>query len=452
MSRLPQQLTHIDLTHLWHPFTQQQVWLENEQPLIIERGEGCTLIDVEGRRYLDGVSSLWCNVHGHGVPELLNALHGQVDKLCHSTLLGLSHVPILELTEKLVRIVPQNLSRVFYSDAGTTAVEAALRMSVEWWQKKGTPAAQKKNKLVSLVGAYHGDTLGAVGVGYSEDLHRDVHSLVVQALRVPPPHVFRAEGESTALERSLEAIEKLFAERADEIAAFIVEPVVQGAAGIWVQPLEFLLRVAELCKRFNVLLIADEVATGFGKTGKMFAVEHRQIQPDLLVVGKGLTAGYLPMSAVVTTEELFEGFLGEPEELKTFFYGTTFTGNPLAARVASANLDYFISSQLLERLPSRISQLHQLITNELEPLSHVYEVRRCGLMVGIELTKTQGTLVPYPANELVGLRIVQAARKRGAIIRPLGNTVVLMPPLAMKEDELQNLVKITATAIAETLG
>lgn len=446
-----QQFQALDYQHLWHPFTQQQVWSERESPLVIERGEGCFLFDTEGRRYLDGVSSLWCNVHGHGVSELISALKSQAEQLCHSTLLGLTHVPILELTEKLFEVAPQNLSRVFYSDAGTTAVEAALRMAVEWWQKKGSAAARKKTKLVSLLGAYHGDTVGAVGVGYSPEMHRDVSSLVVQSFRVRPPHLCRETGETDSLERSIEELERLFAEKGDEIAAIIVEPIVQGAAGIWVQPLEYLPRVSELCRRYEVLLIADEVATGFGKTGKMFAVQHRAVAPDLLVVGKGLTAGYLPMSAVLATEEIFQGFLGSPEELKTFFYGTTFTGNPLAARVAAANLDYFKSSKLLEQLPRRIVHLTELLEEEIASLSCVYEVRRFGMMVGIELTAESGKYSPFPANQLVGLRIVQEARKLGVIIRPLGNVMVLMPPLAMSEDQLTELVSVTARSIASVL-
>jgi len=450
-----EELKKIDFTSLWHPFTQAKLWFEEDDPLIVERAEGMELIDVHGKRYLDGVSSLWCNVHGHGVPELIDALKQQSDKVCHSTLLGLSHRPVLELTEKLVKLLPDGLTRLFYSDSGSAAVEAALRMCLEWWQKQRESTGRKKNRLISLDTAYHGDTLGAVGVGYVKAFHESLRETIVPAFRLPPPHVFRFyEGcsEGGAVEESLSVLKSLLKKSADDIAAFIIEPLVQGAAGIWTHSEEYLREVAQLCRKHDVLLIADEVATGFGKTGKMFAVEKARVRPDVLVMAKGLSGGLLPISAVAASEKIFSGFLGEAEELKTFFYGQTFAGNPLASAVASANLDLFKNRKLLESLEGRIKKLHALINEHLQPLAHVDEVRACGVMIGIELTAKKGKREAYPIEALAGARITRAARELGVVIRPLGNTLVLMPPLAMGESDLAKLVEITGEAIRRALG
>jgi adenosylmethionine-8-amino-7-oxononanoate aminotransferase len=446
-------LKSIDFRHLWHPFTQTKVWMA-EEPLIVERAEGVELIDTNGRRYLDGVSSLWCNIHGHGVPELLDALREQSEKVCHSTLLGLSHRPILELTERLIRVLPSGLDRLFFADSGSTAVEAGIRMCLEWWQKQPGEQGRKKTRLLSLETSYHGDTLGAVGVGYSEAFHRSLLQNIVPALRVPSPHMFRffeGESEEAATGKSIAALRALLSSRSGEIAAFIVEPLVQGAAGIWTYGEEYLRAAAELCAQFDVLFIADEVATGFGKTGSMFACERAGISPDVLIMGKGLSAGYLPISAAAVTEEIFRGFTGDPEEFKTFYYGQTFAGNPLAARVAAANLDLFESSCLLEHLGPRIEHFHKQLVEKIDPLPHVDEIRIQGVMTGIELTAEPGKRSPYATGSGAAQRVVREARELGAVIRPLGNVMVLMPPLAMKEAELTRLVDITAEAIRRGL-
>lgn len=444
-----ERLKSIDFQHIWHPFTQAQAWFE-EDPLIVERAEGMELVDVNGKRYLDGVSSLWCNVHGHHVPELLDAIKQQSEKVCHSTLLGLSHRPVIELTERLVKILPEGLTKVFYSDSGSAAVEAALRMCLEWWQKQRNSIGKNKNRLVSLDTAYHGDTLGAVGVGYVQAFHEALRETVIPAYRLPPPHIFRFyEGctEAAAAEQSLAFLKSLFKKSADEIAAMIIEPLVQGAAGIWLHSEEYLREVGYLCRAHDVLLIADEVATGFGKTGKMFAVERARVQPDVLVMGKGLSGGTLPISAIAASEKIFSGFLGKPEELKTFFYGQTFCGNPLAAAVSSANLDLFSSTKLLENLPSRITLFHKHLDEKVAPLPHVSEIRKKGVMIGIELTVKKGLREAFPIAALAGARVTRAARERGVVIRPLGNTLVLMPPLAMSEPDLIRLVDVTAEAL-----
>ncbi len=443
-----------DFNYLWHPFTQHQLWFDAD-PLIIEQGEGVQLIDVQGRRYLDGVSSLWCNVWGHAEPSITRAIQQQASRISHSTLLGLSHVPIIELSERLIRFMPESLRRVFYAESGTTAVEAALRMSLEWWEREGTDASRKKTKFASLVGGYHGDTLGAVGVGFVEDFHRALKPAVREGWRIRPPHYFRffeRYSPTAALEASIASLEQLFAKEAETIAALIFEPFVQGASGMWIQPTEFVSAIAELCRKHDVLLIADEVATGFGKTGKMFAIEHAEIKPDLLVLGKGLSGGYLPLSAVVASDRIFENFLGSPEEQKTFAFGTTFSGNPLAAAAGVANLTLFTEESVFPKLQRKIEHFTAELARRIAPLSHVDEVRQFGLMVGIELTKTPKTRTPYAAAELAGARIVREARRLGVIIRPLGNVMVLMPALAMSEEELSRLVDVTAEAIEAALG
>ena len=449
-----QRLVGIDREHLWHPFTQFRVWSADE-PLIVERGHGVKLVDMNGREYLDGISSLWCNVHGHGVPELVQAVKEQAEKICHSTLLGLSHRPVLELTEELLAAAPAHFSRVFFSDSGSAAVEAALRMAVEWWQKQSPGGGCRKKAVVSLENAYHGDTLGSVSLGYCEEFHGKVRSLLTPALKVSPPHVYRFYRGLTpedALAASVEEVETLFRERGEEIAAFFLEPLVQGAAGMWIQPVDYGRRISELCRKHDILLVADEVATGFGKTGKLFAVEHAPIAADLLVIGKGLTGGYLPMSAVLTTEKIFSGFIGEPEEWKTFFFGQTFAGNPLACAVAAASLRLFKEQKIMRRLPEKIDLFTRGLQEKIAPLPHVDEVRSCGLMAGIEFTAEKGCRRPYPPNALAGQRVVREARKRGVIIRPLGNVMVLMPALAMESEDLQLLLDVTAESIEAGLN
>ncbi len=445
------ELKHLDHTHLWHPFTQHRDWFE-EDPLIIERANEFELIDVDGRSYLDGISSLWCNVHGHSVPELLEVLHDQVDSLCHATLLGSSHRPAIELAKALRGVVPEGLTRVFYSDSGSAAVEASIRMVLEWWQKKGTAAASKKHRLLSLENAYHGDTLGSVGLGYLEAFHHSLRSNIVPSMRIPPPHLFRfVDGlsESAACEKSLKIAQGVLEKDGDTIAGFIIEPLVQGAAGIWTHPAQYLRELIQLCRKHEVLVIADEVATGFGKTGTLFAIEQAEVSPDILVMGKGLSAGYLPISAAIATEEIFQGFLGEPEELRTFFFGQTFSGNPLAARVSTKNLEMLSDQKILGQVNASAEELKRLLDEHISGLLHVDEIRRCGLMVAIELTEHPGKRCAYAANQRVGAKIAMAARERGVLIRPLGNCIILMPALTMDSTRLEKLVTTSAESIRD---
>ncbi|MDD2942966.1 MAG: adenosylmethionine--8-amino-7-oxononanoate transaminase [bacterium] len=447
-------LENIDKRHLWHPFTQWKVWSELA-PLIVDRGEGVELIDVEGRRYLDGVSSLWCNVHGHSEPALLGALKAQADKVCHSTLLGLTHRPILELAEELAPLLPEGLTRMFFCDSGSNAVEAALRMTLEWWQKKGGTAARRKSAFASLDCAYHGDTLGSVGVGFLADFHHSLESVVVQARRVSPPHVYRfyqGMSDDDALARALLELEEFFEREGDTLASFIVEPLVQGAAGMWIHPAIYLRKLRELCSRHDVFLICDEVATGFGKTGELFACQHAGVLPDLLVMGKGLTGGLLALSAVCVREDVFAGFSAPVEEGKTFFYGQTYAGNPLAAAVAVANLRLLQQRDTLGHVRNVAQWLKEKIEEHLSELPWVDEVRQLGVMTGVELTAEPGSRKAFSAQQLVGVRITQRARELGVIIRPLGNVMVLMPPLCITRDDVSRLVRVTAQSIADVLG
>ncbi|HET9103362.1 MAG TPA: adenosylmethionine--8-amino-7-oxononanoate transaminase [Solirubrobacteraceae bacterium] len=417
-----------DRRHVWHPFTQQQGWCEEETPLIIARAEGFDLYDTDGNAYLDGVSSLWCNVHGHHHPVIDAAIHAQLDRVAHSTMLGLTHEPAIVLAERLAAIAPGDLQRVFYSESGSTAVEIALKMAFQWWAQHGQT---QRTRFICLENAYHGDTVGAVSVGGIELFHSLYRPLLFDAL--------------SARAGDAEHMEALLAEHGDEVAAVIVEPLVQGAAGMLMQPEGYLREVRRLCDRHGVLLICDEVATGFGRTGRMFACEHEDVVPDLMCVAKGLTGGYLPLAATLATERIYEGFLGRFEEFRTFFHGHTYTGNPLACAAALATLDVFESERTLAGLPARIDALDRALRERVAPLDGVAEIRRRGLMVGIELTADD------PAERL-GHAVTLAARARGAIVRPLGDVVVLMPAPSMPESELARLVAITADAIAAVTG
>jgi adenosylmethionine---8-amino-7-oxononanoate aminotransferase len=420
---MPERTAELDHRHLWHPFTQQRGWCD-EEPLVIERAEGTDLVDAAGRRYIDGVSSLWCNVHGHRHPLIDRAVREQLERMAHSTMLGLTHPGAAELAARLVELAPPGLSRVFYSESGSTAVEIALKMAFQYWRQRGGQHC-RRTSFVSLTDGYHGDTLGSVSVGGIDLFHGAYGPLLFDCHRVDA-------GDAERLERLLDF-------HSEEIAAVIVEPLVQGAAGIRVQPPGFLRRVRELTEAHGVFMVADEVATGFGRTGTMFACEQERVAPDFLCLGKGLTGGYLPLAATLTTEEVYEGFLGAHTDYRTFFHGHTFTGNPLGCAAALASLDVFRSEQTLLRLQPKIRLLGELLS-ELAAMPEVAEVRGRGFMVGIDLGEHD------PALRL-GHRVTAEAREAGAIVRPLADTVVLMPPLAISKADLRRLVEITAGAI-----
>jgi len=423
-------LAELDRRHLWHPFTQQQSW-SDEAPLIVDRADGTTLYDTDGRAYIDGVSSLWCNVHGHHHPKIDAAVVDQLDRVAHSTMLGLTHQPAIELAARLVQIAPAGLTRVFYSDSGSTAVEVALKIAFQYWAQLSDPAANRRTGFISLREAYHGDTIGSVSLGGIELFHSQYAPLLFDAWQVDA-------GDLPQLDAVLEA-------HGRNVAAMIVEPLVQGAAGMLVHPPGYLRAVRERCDAHGVLLICDEVATGFGRTGRMFACEHEGVSPDLLCVAKGLTGGYMPLAATLATERLYEGFLGAHEDFRTFFHGHTYTGNPLACAAALATLDVFDAEHTLDRLQPKIDLLGRLLDEHVTPLDSVAEIRQCGFMVGIEIAGFA------PADRL-GHQVTLAARRRGAIVRPLGDVIVLMAPLSIAPAELGRLVEITAAAISEATG
>jgi adenosylmethionine-8-amino-7-oxononanoate aminotransferase len=439
-----------DRRHLWHPFTQMSDWLKGH-PLVIERAEGNTLIDTEGNRYLDGVSSLWVNLHGHDHPKIRQALHEQLDRLAHSTLLGLASVPSIEAAEKLIAIAPPGLTRVFFSDNGSTAVEIAVKMAFQFWQQQRDPALRRKTRFVALKNGYHGDTLGAVSMGGVDVFHQIFGPLCFPVYRAENAFCYRCPYGLRYPDcgiHCLESMEGILENRAQEIAAVVVEPIMQGAAGMLTLPDGWLRRVRELCNRHEVLLIADEVATGFGRTGRMFACEHEGVSPDLLAVAKGITGGYLPLAATLATEQIFEGFLGPVEAARQLFHGHTYTGNALGCAATVANLEIFEKEDVLARVSARATRLAERL-ERLRDLAFVGDIRQRGLMAGVELVRNRKTREPFDPAQRMGHHVCMAIRKRGVILRPLGDVVVLMPPLSVTEAEIDHLVSALEASIRE---
>lgn len=440
LSQRTKTLQKHDKEYLWHPFTQMQDWLKDE-PLVIDRARGSYLIDTDGRRYIDGVSSLWVNVHGHGQKDIDRRIKKQVNRLSHSTLLGLSNTPAIELGKRLVEVAPKGLTKVFYSDNGSTSVEIAIKIAYQYWQNKGRV---KKRKIAHLSNSYHGDTLGSVSVGGINLFHKVYRDLIFETLQVDlPTHIGSSQKD---YDKALDKFECVLKEEKESIAALIVEPIVQGAAGMLMWPKGVLKRFKELCCEHDVLLIADEVATGFGRTGKMFACEHENVVPDILCVAKGLTGGYLPLAATLVQQRIYDGFLFDYKDQKTFFHGHTYTGNPLCCAAAIANLEVFKKQHVLKKTQPKIKHLSkglQLFYN----LSSVGDIRQRGMMVGIELVKDKKSLEGFPWEDKVGVRVCREARESGVILRPLGNVIVLMPPLSITKKEIDKLLEVTYQAI-----
>lgn len=430
---------------LWNPFTQMKEFLAGP-PIIVERAEGVRLYDVRGNAYLDGNSSLWVNVHGHNRKELNEAIADQLQRVAHSTLLGLSHVPAVELAARLVELAPPSLGKVFFSDSGAAAVEVGLKMAFAYWRRVGRP---ERRRFVALRNAYHGDTLGAVSVGGIDLFHAEFGPLLFEAERVSSPYPYRFPGSPEECARAcLEELAALLEAKGEEIACLVVEPLVQAAGGMVVMPPGYLAGVARLCRQHDVLLLADEVATGFGRTGRMLACEHEGVEPDLLAVGKGLTGGYLPVSATLASDRIYQAFWGDPAEERAFFHGHSYSGNPLGCAVALANLD------LMERegLPERVAALAPHLAELLAPVAAlpcVGEVRQAGFMVGIELVRDRETKEPFDRRLGVGRRVCRRARELGLITRPLGDVVTLLPALATPEEDLEAMASILFRAIAE---
>jgi adenosylmethionine-8-amino-7-oxononanoate aminotransferase len=447
MNNKTKRLVELDKQYLWHPFTQMADWLCGE-PVIIERGEEFTLIDTEGRRTIDGVSSLWCNVHGHCVKAIDDAIRAQLDEIAHSTLLGLGQTRSIELAERLIKIAPAGLAKVFYSDSGATAVEIALKIAYQYWYNLGQ---KQRTKFIALREAYHGDTVGAVSVGGMELFHGIYKPLLFETLFVPSPHPFRFDGTpQQCAQYSLEAMECLLKEKQKQIAGIIVEPLVQGAAGVIIHPKGFLKGVEQLARKYDVLLIVDEVATGFGRTGKMFACEHEDVHPDLMCMAKGISGGYLPLAATLATQKIFDAFLGRIDEFKAFYHGHTYTGNALACAAGIASLDLFEKTRLLETLPTKIKMISATLS-KIKALLYVGDMRQCGLMAGIELVKDKQTKKSFEYKHTIGAKVCAAMRPKGAMLRPLGDVIVLMPAPAMDETTLRKLLDIVQDTIENDL-
>jgi adenosylmethionine-8-amino-7-oxononanoate aminotransferase len=447
MKQITRKLIELDKQYVWHPFTQMAGWLDSE-PVVIDRGEDFYLIDTEGRRYIDGVSSLWCNVHGHSVKEIDDAIRLQLDQIAHSTLLGLGQSRSIELAERLIRIAPAGLAKVFYSDSGATAVEIALKIAYQYWHNLGQT---QRGKFISLRQAYHGDTVGSVSVGGMELFHGIYKPLLFETLYIPSPHPYRYDGTpQQCAQYSLDNMEILLRSHADEIAAIIIEPLVQGAAGMIVHPKGFLKGVEQLARQYGVLLIVDEVATGFGRTGKMFACQHEDVHPDLMCIAKGISGGYLPLAATLATQKIFDAFLGRAEDFKTFYHGHTYTGNALACTAGLASLDLFEKNHLVEKMPDKIKIISDALARMRE-LPFVGDVRQCGLMAGVELVKNKNTKESFEYKQTIGARLCAAMRPRGAMLRPLGDVIVLMPAPAMDETTLTKLLAIVRDTIEKDL-
>lgn len=447
-----QHLADADKNYIWHPFTQMQDWVK-EDPVIITEGRDCFLKDSDGRWYLDGVSSLWVNIHGHRRTEIDDAVKAQLDKIAHTTLLGLANEPSIILAEKLIAQTDTSftglkprLSKVFYSDNGSTAVEVALKMAFQYWIHKGQP---KKQRFIGIRNGYHGDTVGAMSVGSVDIFHATFGPLFFAALKSPSPFCYRCElnlETATCGMQCLSSLESILHEHAYEVAAIILEPLVQAAGGMIVWPDGYLRGVRDLCNKYNVLLIADEVATGFGRTGTMFACEHEQIAPDIMCLSKGITNGYMPLAVTLATDDIYQAFLGEFKDLKTFFHGHSYTGNPLACAAALASMELFSTDRTLASMQEKIRLVEHCLA-ELATLDHVGNVRNKGLMIGIELVRSKATKEPFAWDEKIGWRVAYAARRESVIIRPLGNVVVVMPPLAISLANLAHLMNVIKKSI-----
>jgi len=408
-----------DHRYLWHPFTQMKDWMA-EEPVIIESGQGAILRDTNGREYIDANSSIWTNLHGHRHPKITQAIKDQLDRIAHSSFLGLSNVPAIQLAERLVKIAPSGLTRVFYSDDGSTAMEVAIKMALQYWQHRRQP---QRTKFVAFADAYHGDTLGAVSVGGIDLFHSTFKPLLFDVVRVD----------------GLLQLTEIMDGQTDALAAVVIEPLVQGAAGMKLWKPGLLAELRRLCTKRGVLLIADEVMTGFGRTGTMFACEQEGVTPDLMAVAKGLTGGYLPLAATLTTEEIFNAFLGDYSEFKTFFHGHSYTGNQLGCAAALANLQVFDEDQTLDNLQPKITRLKAGL-NCCRELPHVVDVRQIGFIGAVEVG-------PYPLTDRMGIRVCAQMRERGVLTRPIGNTIVLMPPYCTTDQQLDKIFHVLAESI-----
>ncbi len=436
-------LSELDRQYVWHPFTPMKLWLDSE-PVVIERGKGVYLYDTKGNRYIDGVSSLWCNIHGHCHEHINSAIRRQLDKIAHSTLLGLASPPSIELAQKLVSITPQGLTKVFYSDSGATATEIAIKMAFQYWLNRGE---QGRTRFIALKQSYHGDTIGSVSVGGIRIFHQIFGPLVFESSFCKCPYPYRFEGtEQECREHCLKGMEEVLKENEGEIAAIIMEPLVQGAGGLIVHPEGFLTGVRKMADEYGVLLILDEVAVGFGRTGTMFACEQEQVEGDIMCLAKGLTGGYLPVAATLTNQKIFEAFLVEPYSHSTFYHGHTFTGNALGCAAALASLEVFEKEKTLEKLPAKMSLIDKYL-REIRELDFVGDVRQKGMMAAVELVEDKGTKRSFEPGRRMGAKLCQVMRSKGVMLRSLGDVLVIMPPLAIEREQLEELLEVVKDSI-----
>ena len=424
-----QRIVELDKQRIWRPYTEMRSYRERGEPLVVARASGARLFDLDGRSYLDGNASWWACALGHGHPRLVEALREQADRLCHTALAGVAHEGASELADAICRTAPRGLEHVFFSDNGSTAVEVALELSLQYWAQNGRP---QRRRFAALCDAFHGETLGVTALGGIEAFRAPFAGALPEAIRVPPPR------QPRDLERSIAALERALAEHADTLAAFVVESLVQGAAGMQIYDPAFLRAARELCDRHDVFLVCDEVFTGYGRTGPMWACEHAGITPDMLCSAKGFTGGVLPMAGTLTTERVFDGFLGDAH--RAFLYGHTFCGNPLGAAVALEVLRVFEDERVLERAKPKAERIARAFA-EMGELPGVLRPRALGMIGALDL----GGDADYLAD--AGWRVCEEARARGACLRPLGNVVYVTPPLNIPDPDLEELLGIARDSV-----
>ncbi len=440
-----QELIKKDVQYVWHPDTQMKEY-ETESPIIIEKGKGIYVWDVEGNKYIDAIASWWVNTLGHSHPRLNKALCEQVEKIEHVLLAGFSHIPAIELAEELVKLTNNDLKKVFYSDNGSTATEVALKMAYQYCVQTGNPG---KTKFVALEQSYHGDTLGAVSVGGVDIFSKVFKPLLFDIFQAKSPYCYRCplglDNKTCSIE-CINSVEEIFEKHHQEIAAMIVEPLVQGACGMRMYPAEYLKKLRALCDKYEIILIDDEVAMGFGRTGKMFAYEHAQITPDIVCLAKGITAGYLPLAVTMTTEKIFNAFYDDYEKYKAFYHGHSFTGNPLAASIALENLKIFKEENIIDRLQPKIEHFQKEL-DRLKELKHVGDVRYTGMVAAVELVKNKESKETFDSSLRIGKKVYKEALKLGAILRPLGHIIYFIPPYVITDEEIIALVEIAYKSI-----
>ncbi|MEI8378119.1 MAG: adenosylmethionine--8-amino-7-oxononanoate transaminase [bacterium] len=443
------ELIQKDFEYIWHPFTQMKDY-ESDSPIVIERGEGIYVYDLNGKKYLDAVASWWVNTLGHSNKRLNKALSEQAEKIEHVIFSGFTHKPAIELAQKLVQISPEPLKKVFFSDNGSTAVEVALKMAYQYWVQVGKP---EKSKFVAIKNSYHGDTLGVVSIGGCDLFHKIYKPLLFDIFQVPSPYCYRCPMGKTQGKCCFECtseIEKILKANHQKIAAIVIEPMIQGAGGMIIYPKEYLKIVRELCDKYDVLLIDDEVAMGFGRTGKMFACEHAEISPDIMCLAKGITAGYIPLAATLSTKKIYDAFYDDYEKTKTFYHGHSFTGNPLACAVAVENMKILEEDKILEKNQPKIERLKKGL-EKFKKLKNVGDVRSLGMIGAVEIVKNQATKEPFDFKDRIEMQIYKKGLENGIIMRPIGNTFYFMPPYVITEEQIDEMLDIAYKTIDEIL-